>query len=43
MLEKNTMKHKQLQFDEGFRVAIGNACSQAAELAIPPGEAEGDP
>ena len=36
------MKRKQLRFGEGFRVAMGNARSQAAEMVIAPGEAEGD-
>jgi len=36
------MKHKQLRFGKGFRVAFGNARSQAAEMVIPPGDAEGD-
>jgi mannose-6-phosphate isomerase-like protein (cupin superfamily) len=37
------MKRKHLRFGKGFRVAIGNARSQAAEMVIPPGEAEGNP
>ena len=37
------MKKKHLRFGKGFRVAIGNARSQAAEMVIPPGDAEGDP
>src|SRR5687767_11953795 len=37
------MKHKHLRFGKGFRVAIGNARSQAAEMVIPPGDAEGGP
>ena len=37
------MKRKHLRFGKGFRVAIGNARSQAAEMVIPPGDAEGDP
>jgi mannose-6-phosphate isomerase-like protein (cupin superfamily) len=36
------VKRKQLRFGKGFRVAIGNARSQAAEMVIPPGHAEGD-
>ncbi len=36
------MKHKRLRFGRGFRVAFGNRRSQAAEMVIPPGEAEGD-
>jgi mannose-6-phosphate isomerase-like protein (cupin superfamily) len=37
------MKRKQLRFGRGFRVAIGNRRSQAAEMVIPPGESEGGP
>jgi mannose-6-phosphate isomerase-like protein (cupin superfamily) len=37
------MKKKKLRFGRGFRVALGNARSQAAEMVIPPGAAEGDP
>ena len=37
------MKRKYLRFGKGFRVAIGNARSQAAEMVITPGAAEGDP
>jgi len=37
------MKAKQLRFGEGFRVALGNRRSQAAEMVLPPGDAEGDP
>ena len=36
------MHRKHLQFGKGFRVALGNALSQAAEMVISPGEAEGD-
>jgi mannose-6-phosphate isomerase-like protein (cupin superfamily) len=36
------MKHKQLRFGAGFRVSLGNRRSQAAEMVIPPGDAEGD-
>ena len=35
------MKHKRLRFGKGFRVALGNARSQAAEMVLPPGDAEG--
>jgi hypothetical protein len=35
------MKRKQLRSGKGFRVAIGNARSQAAEMVIAPGDAEG--
>jgi hypothetical protein len=37
------MKLKHLKFGKGFRVAIGNSRSQAAEMVIPPGDAEGRP
>ena len=36
------MKRKQLRFGRGFRVALGNRRSQAAEMVLPPGKAEGD-
>jgi mannose-6-phosphate isomerase-like protein (cupin superfamily) len=36
------MKHKQLRFGKGFRVAIDSAHAQVAEMVIPPGDAEGD-
>ena len=37
------MRRKHLRFGRGFRVAIGNRRSQAAEMVIAPGKAEGDP
>jgi mannose-6-phosphate isomerase-like protein (cupin superfamily) len=37
------MKRKQLRFGKGFRVAIDSSSAQAAEMVIPPGNAEGDP
>ncbi len=37
------MRHKTLRFGKGFRVVLGNRNSQAAEMVIPPGDAEGDP
>ena len=37
------MKHKQLRFGKGFRVAVDGRWAQAAEMVIPPGDAEGDP
>ena len=37
------MKRKHLRFGKGFRVAIGNARSQAAEMVIVAGDAEGGP
>ena len=36
------MKRKQLRFGQGFRVAIGNSRSQAAEMVVKPGKGEGD-
>lgn len=36
------MKSKRLRFGRGFRVALGNRRSQAAEMVLPPGDAEGD-
>lgn len=37
------MKHKHLRFGSGFKVAITNRRSQAAQMVIAPGGAEGDP
>jgi mannose-6-phosphate isomerase-like protein (cupin superfamily) len=37
------MRLKRLTLREGFRVVRGNPRSQAAEMVIAPGEAEGDP
>lgn len=37
------MKHKHLRFERGFRVALGNPQSQAAEMVIEPGKSEGGP
>jgi len=37
------MKLRRLRFKKGFRVLRGNRRSQAAEMVIPPGDAEGDP
>jgi mannose-6-phosphate isomerase-like protein (cupin superfamily) len=36
------MKKKTLRFGKGFRVALGNRRSQAAEMVLPPGKAEGN-
>jgi mannose-6-phosphate isomerase-like protein (cupin superfamily) len=36
------MQRKHLRFGNGFRVVFGNARAQAAEMVIPPGEAERD-
>ena len=37
------MKRKQLRFGRGFRVVLDNRRSQAAEMVLVPGKAEGDP
>jgi mannose-6-phosphate isomerase-like protein (cupin superfamily) len=37
------VKRKALRFGKGFRVALGNRRSQAAEMVIAPGDAEGGP
>jgi len=37
------MKKKTLRLGRGFRVAIGNRQSQAAEMVLKPGASEGDP
>jgi mannose-6-phosphate isomerase-like protein (cupin superfamily) len=37
------MKRKHLRFGEGFRVAVGNKRSQAAEMVLSPGDCEGGP
>ena len=37
------MKRKNLQFESGFRVVLGNRISQAAEMVLPPGKTEGGP
>lgn len=36
------MQHKTLRFGKGFKVVLGNARSQAAQMVIEPGKAEGD-
>ncbi len=36
------MQKKTLRFGKGFRVALGNRRSQAAEMVLPPGDSEGD-
>ena len=36
------MKRKQLRMGIGFRVALGNRNSQAAEMVLPSGDSEGD-
>ena len=37
------MKRKLLKFGRGFRVALGNRRSQAAQMVLAPGESEGGP
>lgn len=37
------MQRKALKFGRGFRVALGNRRSQAAEMVIAPGASEGGP
>ena len=37
------MLHKHLQFGHGFRVALGDAHSQAAQMTPAPGETKGGP
>jgi mannose-6-phosphate isomerase-like protein (cupin superfamily) len=37
------MKHKSLRFGRGFRVALGNRRSQAAEMTLAAGDSEGGP
>ncbi|HVS39722.1 MAG TPA: cupin domain-containing protein [Gemmataceae bacterium] len=37
------MQHKHLQFGQGFRVVLGDAHSQAAQMTLGPGETEGGP
>ena len=39
----DVMKRKNLQLESGFRVVLGNRHSQAAEMALPPGDAEASP
>lgn len=35
------MRHKHLQFGQGFRVVLGDRHSQAAQMTLAPGETEG--
>src|SRR5437588_4071625 len=37
------MQHKHLRFGHGFRVVLGDDRSQAAQMTLGPGEAEGGP
>jgi mannose-6-phosphate isomerase-like protein (cupin superfamily) len=37
------VKHKHLQFGQGFRVALSDGQSQAAQMTLGPGAAEGGP
>ena len=36
------MKHKTLRFGKGFNVVLGNKRSQAAQMVLEPGDAEGN-
>ena len=37
------MQHRHLQFGPGFRVVLGDAHAQAAEMTLAPGQTEGGP
>ena len=37
------MRHKHLQFGQGFRVVLGDEYAQAAQMTLAPGETEGGP
>ena len=37
------MQHKHPQFGHGFKVVLGNARGQAAQMTLAPGETEGGP
>lgn len=37
------MKRKRVRFGKGFKVLIGNARAQAAQMTISPGDSEGGP
>ncbi len=37
------MPHKHLRFGQGFRVVLGDEHSQAAQMTLAPGDAEGGP
>jgi mannose-6-phosphate isomerase-like protein (cupin superfamily) len=37
------MRRKQLRFEQGFAVALGNVRAQAATMVLGPGDAEGGP
>jgi mannose-6-phosphate isomerase-like protein (cupin superfamily) len=37
------MQHKHLRFGNGFRIVLGSKQSQAAQMTLGPGEAEGGP
>jgi mannose-6-phosphate isomerase-like protein (cupin superfamily) len=40
---EGAMRHKHLQFGQGFRVVLGDGHSQAAQMTLGPGESEGGP
>lgn len=42
-LQEKFMQRKHLRFGRGFRVALGNARAQAAEMVLAPGDSEGGP
>ena len=37
------MKRRQVRFGKGFKVLVGNARAQAAQMTISPGDSEGGP
>jgi mannose-6-phosphate isomerase-like protein (cupin superfamily) len=37
------MRHKHLQFGNGFRIVLGDKHSQAAQMTLGPGDTEGGP
>ncbi|MEO6430957.1 MAG: cupin domain-containing protein, partial [Nitrosospira sp.] len=43
LMQEAQMKMKNLAFERGFRVVLGNESSQAAEMVLPRGDAEGGP
>jgi mannose-6-phosphate isomerase-like protein (cupin superfamily) len=41
-MESTDMRHKTLRFGKGFNVVLGNRRSQAAQMVLEPGDAEGN-
>src|SRR5262249_57293706 len=41
--DRRPMRHKHLQFGQGFRVVLGDEYAQAAQMTLAPGETEGGP